>query len=81
MFGPPGEYSGALQYFITARASSGWQQVVSRTIMVPATKWCLLRGGYQLVNVPFTFNNMAIEHAFSPPGSGLPRGSFAGKVL
>jgi len=69
-----GEYCGELEYFVTARASSGWQQVVSRKIIVPATKRLVLRSGWQMIHVPFTFNNPAIEHAF-----GLPRGSFAAK--
>ncbi|MCX8052893.1 MAG: hypothetical protein N3B12_03725 [Armatimonadetes bacterium] len=69
-----GEYSGELEYFVTARAASGWQQIVSRKIMVPATKRSVFRSGYQLMHVPFTFNNPAIEHVF-----GLPRGSFGAK--
>jgi len=69
-----GEYSGELEYFVTARAASGWQQVVSRKIMVPATKRNVFRSGYQMMHVPFTFNNPAVEHAF-----GLPRGSFGAK--
>jgi hypothetical protein len=69
-----GEYSGELEYFITARAASGWQQVVSRKVMVPATKRNVFRSGYQLMHVPFTFNYLAVEHAF-----GLPRGSFGAK--
>jgi len=69
-----GEYAGELEYFVTARASSGWQQVVSRKIMVPATKRNVFRSGYQMMHVPFTFNNLAVEHAF-----GLPRGSFGAK--
>lgn len=66
-----GEYSGELEYFVTARAQSGWQQVVSRKIMVPATKKLAFRSGWQLMHVPFTFNNPTIEHAF-----GLTPGTF-----
>ncbi|MGQ9455977.1 MAG: hypothetical protein ACUVRS_02485 [Armatimonadota bacterium] len=66
-----GEYCGELEYFVTARAASGWQQIVSRKIMVPATKKSTLRGGWQLMHVPFTFNNTFIEHAL-----GMPRSSF-----
>ncbi len=69
-----GEYSGELEYFVTARADSGWQQVVSRKVMVPATKRSVLRSGYQMMHVPFNFNNPSVEHAF-----GLPRGSFGAK--
>lgn len=69
-----GEYCGELEYFVTARAASGWQQVVSRKIMVPATKKLVFRSGWQMMHVPFTFNNPAIEHAF-----GLPLGSFAAR--
>ncbi len=71
-----GEYCGELEYFVTARASSGWQQVVSRKIMVPATKRLVFRSGWQMMHVPFTFNNPSIEHAF-----GLPLGSFAAKYF
>ena len=66
---PTGEYSGELEYFITARAANGWQQVVSRKIMVPATRRNVFRSGYQLMHVPFTFNNQAIEHAFGMSAS------------
>lgn len=69
-----GEYSGELEYFVTARAASGWQQVVSRKVMVPATRRSIFRSGYQMMHVPFNFNNPTVEHAF-----GLPRGSFGAK--
>jgi hypothetical protein len=69
-----GDYSGELEYYVIARAASGWQQIVSRKIMVPATKKSVFRSGYQMMHVPFTFNNPAPEHAF-----GLPRGSFGAK--
>jgi hypothetical protein len=71
---PTGEYSGELEYFVTARDVSGWQQVVSRKIFVPATRRSVFRSGYQLMHVPFTFNNPSIEHAL-----GLTAGSFAAK--
>lgn len=71
---PTGEYSGELEYFVTARDVSGWQQVVSRKIFVPATKKSVFRSGYQLMHVPFTFNNPSIQHAL-----GLPAGSFGAK--
>ncbi len=66
-----GEHCGELEYFVTARAASGWQQIVSRKIMVPATKKGTLRSRWQLMHVPFTFNNTFVEHAF-----GMPRSSF-----
>ena len=69
-----GEYCGELEYFVTARAASGWQQVASRKIMVPATKKFVFRSGWQMMHVPFTFNNPSIEHAFN-----LPVGSFAAR--
>lgn len=59
-----GDYCGELEYFVTARAASGWQQVVSRKVMVPATKKSIFRSGYQLMHVPFVFNNPAADHAF-----------------
>lgn len=71
---PTGEYCGELEYFVTARDVSGWQQVVSRKIFVPATKRNVFRSGYQLMHVPFTFNNPSVQHAF-----GLPAGSFGAK--
>lgn len=71
---PTGEYSGELEYFVTARDVSGWQQIVSRKVMVPATKKNVFRSGYQLMSVPFTFNNMTVEHAM-----GLNAGSFGAK--
>jgi len=69
-----GRYCGELEYFVTARAASGWQQVVSRKIMVPATKQSVLRSGYQLVSVPFTFNNPGIDHVF-----GLSKGTYGAR--
>ena len=71
---PTGEYSGELEYFLTARDVSGWQQIVSRKIVVPATKKSVFRSGYQLMSVPFTFNNMAVEHALD-----LSAGSFGAR--
>jgi hypothetical protein len=71
---PTGEYSGELEYFVTARDVSGWQQIVSRKITVPATKKSVFRSGYQLMSVPFTFNNMSVEHAL-----GLSAGSFGAR--
>lgn len=60
-----GCYSGELEYFVTARAASGWQQVISRKVMVPATRKFTVQSGWQLVHVPFTFNNPATDHALS----------------
>ena len=40
--------------------------------MVPATKQTVFRYGWQLIQVPFTFNNFAISHIFN----GLTQGSF-----
>lgn len=58
-----GEYSGELEYFVSVKDISGWQQVVSRKIIVPATKKTVLRGGgYQMMSVPFTGNNPSVEH-------------------
>lgn len=71
---PTGEYSGELEYFVTARDISGWQQVVSRKVFVPATKRNMFRSGYQLMHVPFTFNDPSIQHAL-----GLPAGAFGAR--
>lgn len=66
-----GNYSGELTYYVIARAASGWQQIVTRTIMVPATKKTIFKSGWLLVNVPFTFNYAEIDHVL-----GLNLGSF-----
>lgn len=76
-----GEASGELEYFVSFMGEMGdddtdvkdWQQDVSRKIMVPAIKTSFLRSGYQLMSVPFTFNDLAVEHAIL----GLTLGSFS----
>ena len=59
-----GDYVGELQYYVTARDTSGWQQIVSRKIMVPAVKHTVVTGGFQMVSVPFTANSPSLEHMF-----------------
>ncbi|MCE5323442.1 hypothetical protein LLG46_09045 [bacterium] len=61
---PTGEYCGELEYYVVFSDESGWSQTVTRTIMVPAAKKAVLRYGYQMVSVPFEFNNPTFEHAF-----------------
>ena len=59
-----GDYVGELQYYVTAKDTSGWQQIVSRKIMVPAVKHTVVTGGFQMVSVPFAANNPSPEHLF-----------------
>ncbi|MCX6344484.1 MAG: hypothetical protein NT018_05345 [Armatimonadetes bacterium] len=59
-----GTYSGDLEYYVSVRDPSGWQQVVSRKIMVPATKQMDLRNGYQMLCPPYTAITPTIEHMF-----------------
>lgn len=66
-----GEYTGELEYFVSVRDVSGWQQIVSRKIMVPATKTTILRSGYQLVSVPFASNDPQIAHLFGLGSSSI----------
>ncbi|MCE5199676.1 MAG: hypothetical protein ABFD54_11885 [Armatimonadota bacterium] len=59
-----GEAAGELVYYVLFRDTSGWQQIVGRKIIVPAAKKAAMRYGYQLMSVPFTFNNPSISHVF-----------------
>lgn len=71
---PTGEYSGELEYFVTAtgtRGSGTWAQTVTRKIMVPADKQRVFDYRWQLVSVPFGFNDPSISHVF-----GLAPGTF-----
>ena len=69
-----GEYCGELEYMVTARDNvTGWQQIATRKIMVPATKSGLFRSGWQSISVPFSVNAAASD-AF-----GLTPGSFGAK--
>ena len=60
-----GDYVGELQYYVSARDTSGWQQIVSRKIMVPAVKHTMVTGGFQMVSVPFGANYPSLEHMFT----------------
>lgn len=69
-----GDYCGELEYFVSARDNvTGWQQTISRKIMIPATKTSLFNYGWQLMSVPFSVNTVASD-AF-----GLTPGSFGAK--
>lgn len=61
-----GERCGELTYYVIARSSSGWQQIVARKVLVPATRSSVFFSGWQLMSVPFQFNNPFIDHVFSP---------------
>lgn len=69
-----GDYVGPLTYYVSVRDTSGWQQIVSRSIMVPAVKHTLVTGGFQMVSVPYTANEPTLEHLF-----GWSSGSFFAK--
>jgi len=69
-----GDYVGELQYYVSARDTSGWQQIVSRKIMVPAVKHMTATGGFQMVSIPFTANEPYLDHMF-----GWSGGSFFAK--
>jgi len=69
-----GDYCGELPIYVSAtdQDSSGihWQQTVVRKIIVPACKQGQFQFGWQLMHVPFSFNNPIIEHAFNlTPGT------------
>lgn len=61
---PTGTRCGELEYYVVFSDKNGWSQTVSRKIMVPATKKTELHYGYQMVSVPFEFNNPTFSHAF-----------------
>lgn len=73
-----GKRSGDLEYFITAsgvtNSGSDWNQTVTRKIMIPADKQKVFEYGWQLVSVPFGFNDPSIPHVF-----GLSQGTFGAK--
>ena len=74
-----GDYVGELQYYVSARDTSGWQQIVSRKIMVPAVKHTMVTGGFQMVSIPFTANEptwstcLDGQAAVSSPSTTIPR--------
>ncbi len=60
-----GEYCGELTYYVSARDTvSGWQQIIARKIMVPATKRGVFNSGWMLMHVPFNFNDNRILNVF-----------------
>jgi len=59
-----GDYCGELEYSVSASDPSGWQQNVTRKVMVPATRNGIFRSGWQLVSVPFSLNDPALDQAF-----------------
>lgn len=70
-----GEQSGELEYFVTAYdETTGWQQTVARKIVVPVDMQRVFDYGWQLVSVPFDFNNPQIDHVF-----GITLGTFGAK--
>jgi len=61
-----GTVSGALEYYVRAQDSvSGWNQIVSRKILVPAVGTGILKAGWQLESVPFVFSNATPTTVFN----------------
>ncbi|NLN74777.1 MAG: hypothetical protein GX139_00490 [Armatimonadetes bacterium] len=56
-----GEYAGELPIYVSVADNDPtgkyWQQSVKRTICIPATKGSYFDYGWQLMHVPFAFNN------------------------
>jgi len=72
---PTGEYSGELSIYVsivdnsTAPGSTHWQQTVVRKIYVPAVKRGVFHFGWQLMHVPFNFNDFRIQKVFNLVGA------------
>lgn len=69
-----GQYCGELEYSVSAWDPTGWQQTVARKVMVPATRRSVFTFGWQLMHVPFGFNNPQIDRAL-----GLRWGTFGAR--
>lgn len=73
-----GDYAGELPIYVSVvdKDPSGrhWQQSVTRKVFVPATKRGQFQFGWQLMHVPFAFNNPTIDYVF-----GLTTGLFSAK--
>ncbi len=65
-----GHYSGELPIYVSfvdnndLPASMQWQQTVVRKIYVPAVKRGVFHAGWQLMNVPFNFNDFRVQKVF-----------------
>lgn len=70
-----GAYSGELPIYVsmvdesTAQGSMNWQQTVVRKIYVPAVKRGVFRFGWQLMHVPFNFNDFRVQKVFNLVGA------------
>lgn len=70
-----GQYCGELPIYVsivdnsTAPGASHWQQTVVRKIYVPAVKRGVFKFGWQLMNVPFNFNDFRIQSVFGLTGA------------
>lgn len=73
-----GDYAGELPIYVSVvdNDPSGrhWQQSVTRKVYVPATKRGQFQYGWQLMHVPFAFNNPTINYVF-----GLVPGRYSAK--
>lgn len=63
-----GDYVGELPIYVSVvdndPSGKHWQQTVVRKIYVPATKRGQFKYGWQLMHVPFVFNNPSTNYAF-----------------
>ncbi len=70
-----GECAGRLPIYVSVvDHETNWQQTVVRYITVPATKRGQFTYGWQLMSVPFSFNDFTLSHVF-----GLTSGTFSAK--
>ncbi len=70
---PDGKRCGELTYYVVAEADNGWQQVVSRTVMIPATTSSNFTGGWQLIGASVYFQQLCAA-ACDGPAVGDIRG-------
>lgn len=68
-----GSRCGELEYYVSARADSGWQQVVRRKIYVPAIKnnGVFKYGTYQMVSAPFGADDSSVGRMFQWKDAGV----------
>ena len=75
---PTGDYCGELPIYVSVvdndPSGTHWQQTVVRKVFVPAVKRGLFAYGWQLMSVPFAFNNPTLSYVF-----GLTPGTYSAK--
>jgi len=60
-----GTTSGNLEYMVSVSGTPGLQKTVTRSIMVPATGATQFKSGWQMVSVPFKFNDLRVDKALN----------------